>query len=94
MSDPQLSKPRRVEGVLHYQVFEELVIYRSGACQAVSLNETAAAIWELCNGERSVEEICSELAPLAAGDDDRVQNDVSEGITRLYELGLLCEGSA
>jgi hypothetical protein len=88
--DAETGSPKHAPEIVHYEVFDELVVYRPGASQAASLNESARAIWHLCDGERTVEDICVELAQMLALRPDDLRSDVCRGINRLHELGLLC----
>jgi coenzyme PQQ biosynthesis protein PqqD len=54
---------------------------------ALMLNSTAAAVLELCNGERTVKAIAVELANRYRGED--VENDVRELLLRMSDRGLL-----
>jgi len=83
------TKPVREPGVLHYQLFDELVLYRASTSQAASLNESARAIWELCDGTRTIEDICLELANPLGLQPDLLRGDVCNGVSRLRELGFL-----
>ena len=87
-------KPAQMGDVLQYQILDEVVLYRPGAAQALSLNESARVIWELCEGKRTVEEICIALGDLLAVPPERLRDDVWGGVNRLFELGLLCEQPA
>lgn len=75
--------------VLHYQLFDELVLYRPGIAQAASLNESARAIWELCDGTRTIEDICVELARSVGVEPAELREDVRKGVIHLRDLGLL-----
>ena len=86
-----MTKPSHALGIIHYQVLDELVIYRPGSSQAASLNESARDVWQLCNGERSLDEICVELAKMYGLTSDQLREDVCNGVLRLCELGLLCQ---
>jgi hypothetical protein len=55
-------QPRaRVEEVLSRSLPDGLIIYDQGQYQAHSLNQTAAFIWQQCDGRTSVEEIAARL---------------------------------
>lgn len=54
---------------------------------AVALNPSAAAVLELCDGERSVGELITELQSRHAGAD--LGDDVRELLASLQELGLV-----
>jgi hypothetical protein len=56
---------------------------------AYALNPSAAAIWTLCDGTRTVEEITEELGQCVGHSGEALLPDVIEGVARLQELGLL-----
>jgi hypothetical protein len=70
-------------------VLDELVVYCPEARQAVSLNPSARAIWELCDGSRTVDDICGKLNELTRAPLDLLRADVQAAIDRLESLGLL-----
>lgn len=83
------NKPTQKSGTVHYDVLNEMVVYSPDTMQAASLNESARAIWELCDGTRTVEEICRELASQIGMTVDQLSDDVKNVVDRLYELDLL-----
>jgi pyrroloquinoline quinone biosynthesis protein D len=86
-----LTGPRLVTGArLQYDDVREehLLLVPEGA---VRLNPTAAAVLELCNGERSVDEIAGTLAERYDGSD--LRGDVQELVEGLAEKGLVVDGS-
>jgi len=57
---------------------------------ALMLNETAAAILKLCDGERSLEQIVDALAQQFVGADRKmIADEVTDLLTRLRTRGLL-----
>ncbi|QQS41198.1 MAG: PqqD family protein [Acidobacteriota bacterium] len=44
------------------EVDRELLVYDLNSHRAISLNETAAAVWSLCDGTRSVEDLTESLS--------------------------------
>jgi hypothetical protein len=56
------ARPRRTAGFVEYELPEELLLHRPGGPVVLSLNLTARAVWELCDGRRSIETIALELA--------------------------------
>ena len=84
-----MSKPRLADGarLTYDDVREEhLLLIPEGA---VRLNETAARVLELCDGERSPEEIASALSLRYSGAD--VGDDVREMLGGLREHGLVID---
>lgn len=84
------TKPSHAAGIIHYRVLDEMVVYRPGSAQAASLNESAGALWELCDGERSLDQMCIQLGARYGLAPDELQDDVRNAVLRLCELGLLC----
>jgi hypothetical protein len=82
-------KPRHVDGVVASEVLDELVAYSPASSQAVSLNASARAIWELCDGSRTVDDICDELSELAGMPPEGLRRDVQVAVDQMCELGLL-----
>jgi hypothetical protein len=83
------SRPVRRLGVLFYRALEEMVIYDPTESCAASLSASARAIWELCDGTRTAEQICVELAQTYGTDGGELREDVTRALERLCELGLL-----
>ena len=87
-----MTRPRLVTGArLRYdEVREEhLVLLPEGA---VRLNPTAVAVLELCDGERSVDDIIGVLVARYDGAD--VGEDVRELIDAMAQRGVLVDAAA
>ena len=87
-----MNRPRLADGArLQYDDVREehLVLIPEGA---VRLNETAAHVLELCDGERSLGEIAAALSERYAGAD--VADDVRELLERMGEHGLVVDAAA
>ena len=87
-----MNAPRLADGArLRYDDVREehLLLVPEGA---VRLNETAAQVLELCDGDRSVEEIAAALSDRYAGAD--VADDVRELIGGMRERGLVVDAAA
>lgn len=68
---------------------EHLLLVPEGA---VRLNESAAQVLELCDGERTLEEIAAELSARYGGAD--VTDDVRELVDGLGSRGLVVDATA
>jgi pyrroloquinoline quinone biosynthesis protein D len=87
-----VNRPRLVDGArLQYDDVREehLLLIPEGA---VRLNPTAAQVLELCDGERTVEDIAAALSERYAGAD--VSADVRELLGGLTERGLVLDARA
>jgi PqqD family protein of HPr-rel-A system len=75
--------------VTAYQLDDELVLYDARTTAAHVLNASAARIWELCDGTRTLPELADALSATYALDPQRAQTDVSELVVSLSAAGLL-----
>ncbi len=84
LSIPKHISDYRLEG------FEgELLLYHPVKTQAVYLNETAALIWRLCDGRRSVEEIRSLLSGAYLGVADKIDQDLISTLEQFSACGAI-----
>ena len=87
-----MNRPRLVDGArLQYDDVREehLLLIPEGA---VRLNETAAQVLALCDGERSFEEIAAALSQRYSGAD--VADDVRELLGGMGANGLVIDAAA
>jgi hypothetical protein len=82
-------RPLHTPGLVTSEVLDELVAYAPATSQAVSLNVSARAIFELCNGTRTVDDICDELSGSVGMPPDALRADVQAAIDQMRDLGLL-----
>jgi pyrroloquinoline quinone biosynthesis protein D len=87
-----MTRPRLIDGArLQYDDVREehLLLVPEGA---VRLNETAAQVLELCDGERSLDEISAAISERYGGAD--VSDDVRELIGGMGERWLVVDAAA
>ncbi len=62
-ADPTRRKqaPRQTEDYRLETLDGELLLYHPAQTKTLYLNETASLVWNLCNGERTSDEICAIL---------------------------------
>jgi hypothetical protein len=65
------------------------VVIKEGGTATHVLNKTAAAVWELCDGEHSLDDIAGRLCERFEVTFDEVRSDIEEVIDKLIDLGLL-----
>jgi len=83
------ARPSRAAGVVSMDVLEEKVLFHPARQEAISLNVSSAAIWDLCDGTRTVAEIGHELSEWAGAPDSDVLADVERIVKQFSELSLL-----
>ena len=84
-----LARPHQSPDIVCSEVLDELVAYAPATSQAVSLNVSARAIWELCDGTRTLDDICNELSASAGMPPEALRADVQAAIEQMRDLGLL-----
>ncbi len=72
-------------------VDEEVLLYHPQHTRAVYLSPTAAAIWGLCDGSRSVREIIRVIGE-SYPDANSLTDDVLATLNQLQESGILVIG--
>jgi hypothetical protein len=81
--------PQPGRDVTLYRAAEEIVLYSTRRELAIALNLSASAVWELCDGTRTLDEIANELATLVGGDVRALRADVERVVLELQALELL-----
>lgn len=81
---------RRDDAICH-PVANELVVWDARRDTAVSLNLSAAAVWDLCDGTLTQEDITAELAELVGCDPEMLRADVEKTVQELMTLDLIEE---
>jgi hypothetical protein len=69
----------------------EILLYHPQQTRAVYLNPTAAVVWGLCNGSRSVREIIRVIGE-SYPDAESLTDDVFATLNQLQESGVLVVG--
>jgi len=80
--------PARVEGIQEDALDDDLVLYHPEDKRAIYLNQTAALVWALCDGERSVDamrDLLKESYPDAEG----IEDDLQAALQSLSENGVI-----
>jgi len=77
------------EGVAVKRVHGELILENTEKNTRILLNATGIAVWELCNGERSVGDISSELAEHFSAPVEVIAQDVKTVVRSLSADGVL-----
>ncbi len=83
------SRPCRRNGVEEHILLDEIVLYYPEREVAFSLNSSAKAIWELCDGSNTIVEISQKLSKRFACSAAELLSDVTTAINKLQKLSLL-----
>ena len=90
--DRKQTRPVRLSGTHEYRLGDELLVYLPCSETAHALNRSAVAIWELCDGTRTAEDISQELGRWLGRPGEELLLETRGGIAELCELGLLEAG--
>jgi coenzyme PQQ synthesis protein D (PqqD) len=69
-----------------------LVLYHSQRALILTLNPTAALVWEYCDGAHDVEEIAAQLRDVFPGAAD-AERDTRSLLAGLCEMGLIADAA-
>jgi hypothetical protein len=81
--------PTRVPHFSLERLDNEILLYHPGLTKAIQLNETAALVWELCDGKRSLKDINTLLGDAFPDQADEIRQDVGAVVDRLAAEGAL-----
>ena len=81
--------PRRQPGLSLRYVETGAVIVGDDGVEVVSVDDTAAALWQLCDGETDVEEITEAVCTVWDVDRQVAHTDVCQTLTMLRDAGAL-----
>ena len=82
-------KPCRKPGY-HLEVLEnELLLFNPKETLVLYFNETASVVWELCDGQRSVDEIVALLSEAYPEARDALEADVQSTLQQFFRHGVI-----
>ena len=81
--------PRRREGVREARLLDQMLLEIPGQEDSLSLNASASAIWELCDDERTLAAITTELEASYEVAPGTLRDDVAATAESLREAGAL-----
>jgi len=81
--------PKQSFGFMVEEMDDESILYRLGTHKAIHLNATAAAIWKLSDGTRSVQNIIDFLSEEYPDARQEIEGDVLQAINQLSAEGAV-----
>jgi len=88
-----MNRLNKFPGVVAEEMGEELLLYRPSAHKAIHLNGTAAAVWKLCDGTRTVKDVADCLEAAFPDAKSRIASEVQDVVDQLLRDGALTESS-
>ena len=83
-----MEKIRRANGYRIEKLDDELLLYNPAQTRVIALNDTAALVWQLCDGARSPAEIAALIVE-AYPEAGSVAADVDELLSTLRRAGAV-----
>jgi len=90
VKDIQEAKPRKNSDVAE-KIGSTTILFDANAGRLYELNETARAMWVLCDGKRTVREIAGALCSEFDAPAEKLAEDTAAFVRKMVELGLLIE---
>ncbi len=85
------TRPRQRSGVSAVELDENLALYDDVGHLLILLNTSAAAVWELCDGAMTVEQVVEVLAAPHPDEAELIAEDVRQTVRKLAELELVAD---
>ncbi len=89
-----ITMPRRKPGFIWRKMEGTAVLFNPDSNETYMLNQTAAAIWELCDGKHSVEDIVNAITEgfKSGGDRTKILQDIIEFLAEGERDGYILTG--
>ena len=88
------SWPVRRDGAAAVELDDNVALYDEVGQLLILLNSSAAAVWELCDGTTTLDDMVRELAEalgVAGSDAEQIAEDVRLTVRMLADLGLVVD---
>jgi hypothetical protein len=83
------ARPNRAPELRVYPLGEEALVYVPAGTAAYTLNRSAWAVFEMCDGQRTVADIGQECAQTLGCAPEALLGDVQHAVRELREAGLV-----
>lgn len=81
--------PIKSSDIISRSIEKEIVLIQNNGLAVHVLNNTAACIWELCDGSHSPEQITAKLCEQYDVSEEEASADVQNTLERLKKLGVI-----
>ncbi len=82
-------KPIRNESCHMEELDDEVLLYNPANNKTLYINKSASVIWQLCNGEQSVEEIINMVQGAYPSNEEDLRKDILDTLKNLAENGAV-----
>ena len=87
-------RPMRRAGCVAVELDDNVALYDDVGQLLILLNPSAAAVWDLCDGETTVDDMVQALTSLHPDQAAEIGGDVQLTVDKLGELGLVVDAAA
>jgi hypothetical protein len=84
-----MEKLKQSKGFVLEEVDDEILLYKPSLHKAIHLNESAAAIWKLCDGTRNVKDLIDCLMSEYPSAQSTIPFEIQETVELLLREGAL-----
>lgn len=81
--------PRQVSGFSLQRLDDDVLLYHPGLTRTLHLNDTAALIWQLCDGTRAIDAIVQALQEAFPEHREQIASDVPLTLQQLERDGAI-----
>ncbi len=78
-------KPIRNESCHMEELDDEVLLYNPANNKTLYINKSASVIWQLCNGDQSVEDIIKMIQDAYPGNSNDLRQDILDTLNNLAE---------
>lgn len=89
MKNDTYARPKARSDLSVQAIGDEVMLYDSAGEKIHVLNHSAQAIWKLCNGTNTLEDICREMSLAYPDAGDVIFDDICSIIEEFKKKGLL-----
>ena len=68
---------------------QTVLLFQKDTCLAVPVNQVGAAIWKMCDGAHTVDQMVDKLAEIYDQERGRIEQDARTFLGELIRLGLV-----
>lgn len=85
----QMVRPTKRQGILEVEIRDDLTLLATQADQGITLNVSGRAIWEMCDGQHTINEMFRELSHRFECKDVDLLADLTATLLRFQDLQLI-----
>ncbi|MCB0210703.1 MAG: PqqD family protein [Anaerolineae bacterium] len=82
-------KPKRTPDYQLEQIDDELLLFHPSQTSILYCNATASLVWQLCDGQRTVQEIITLLQDAYPDAEDTLAEDIQNSLDQFAQQGAI-----